>query len=140
VILKEFTSDDLKTILCGMDIIKSHSVFNLDNTASNTTGWPDQEIIEVESWDIVPIDIPSYYPDSITQKDGPFCIEHTNGKNVGINYIPQDSLQPIPDDKERPLWTVQGPNSILAYENTLEEAQRYLYKYSLKTSSPSGMV
>ena len=140
VILEGFTNPDLKTILSGMDIVKSHTVFDLDNTASNTTGWPDERIIELDSWKIVNIDIPSCYPDSITQEDGPFCIEHANGKSVGIDYIPENSLQPIPDDKKRPLWTVQGPNTILSYEDTFEEAQRYLYKYTLKTSSPSGMV
>lgn len=136
------TKEEMQLILRGLEIA-AHGELNLTPPASTTegVGWPNRAEDELEFWNVVSVSPPDDWPDSVSEDDGPFAVKNVNNDTVvGVDYVPEDSQERLPDDIDQPCWMVQGPNTIHCYEPRLEDAQHELYYYVAGMKRPSPMI
>jgi len=136
------TKEEMQLILRGLEIA-GHGELNLTPPTSTTegVGWPDRAEDELEFWNVVSVSPPDHWPDSVSEDDGPFSVKNVNNDTeVGIDYVPEDSQERLPDDIDQPCWMVRGTNTIHCYEPTLEDAQHELYHYVVGIERPSAMI
>jgi len=135
-------SQVIEGVLRGLELAGEGRI-KMDGKSPDTksTGWNNNANPPLEFWKVLDVEPLDTYPDWVSKDDGPFGVEHiSSGKCIGIDYIPDDALTPVPDDVEKPTWEIKGPNTVIYYTETLEEAQEKLYNYVSGRKSVSAMI